>query len=108
MKKLFFILFTILTLVSCSEDEQSLPFGPITFSEITRNSITLNWEYGIEKLDKLEVYRNEILISTIKNISTKFYKDTNLTPNTVYKYYVKAIIDNNNFIKINGTAKTKK
>ncbi|MDY8134847.1 PKD domain-containing protein [Aquimarina sp. 2201CG5-10] len=58
-------------------------------SNITTSSLQLNWLASTDNVGVTgyEVYRDNILVSTIANTS---YSDSGLTPDTLYSYYIKA------------------
>lgn len=109
MKNLFFAFLTVsvFTLTSCSKEEAS-SFGPITFTDITKTSLKINWEQDLSEFERYEIYRDSKLIKSIDDVNVKSYTDSELTPDTSYDYFVKAIIDDKRFIKVNGTVKTLK
>jgi spore germination protein YaaH len=64
----------------------------LTYSEITSNEITLNWQ-SVSKATNYKVYRstsNDSNYTLIATVSTTSYKDTNLEPNSNYWYFVSA------------------
>ena len=67
----------------------SIPVN-LTSSNVTQNSVTLNWTNNAskEKVTHYEVYRNNIRIATS---ATNTFKDQNLQANTTYSYKVKAV-----------------
>lgn len=109
MKNLLFAFLTVsvFALASCSKEEAS-SFGPITFTDITKTSLKINWEQDLSEFERYEIYRDSKLIKTIDEVDEESYTDGGLTPGTSYDYFVKAIIDDKRFIKVNGTVKTLK
>lgn len=100
-KKFLSILILILTFIFSSSSTYAKPnkfsYPPaapnfLTYSEVTASEVTLNWE-AVSKATGYKVYRatpndsNYVLIATV---STTSYKNTSLTPNTKYWYFVKA------------------
>jgi hypothetical protein len=65
----------------------------LTFSDRSSNSVTLNWEHEPSGEESgYKIFRDDKLIATV-DIDTKSYTDTNLSPNTTYKYTVKVTND---------------
>lgn len=89
-----FILSNIFVLAKPPSKSGSVPATPtsLTYSGITTSEVTLNWQ-AVSGATGYKVYRaaiNDSNYSLITTISTNGYKNTGLTPNTKYWYFVRA------------------
>ncbi len=87
-------LFNSITVDAAKPSRLKVPSAPasLTYTNVTATEATLNWQ-TVSNATGYKLYRsttydtNHTLIATI---STNTYKNTSLTPNTKYWYYVKA------------------
>jgi hypothetical protein len=85
----YFILILLFTAVA-----QAKPIAPsdLSFSNITKNSVTLNWLDNSDNEKGFKIFRDGVLI-TIVDANTTTYTDSGLDENTTYTYKIKATDD---------------
>jgi len=88
MKKIFYALVASSLLFAAPNSPSSL-----TFSNITKNSVTLNWRDNSSSESGFKIFRDGSLIALVKP-NVRSFTDTDLAKSTTYNYVVKSTDDN--------------
>jgi hypothetical protein len=84
----YFILLTTTSLLL------AVPKTPtsLTFTDVSKDSITLNWKDNSDSESGFKIYRDGVFIALL-NPNTKSFRDKNLKPDTTYNYTIKSTTD---------------